>query len=380
MKKTRFLPYVLLMGLLLASAGSSSVGLAQEPPPHVEVHPQRDLSVAGTVSSQFSYQGMLEEAGRPVTGGRTMAFRLYSDDTCTTQVGKPIFVPLLPVSDGLFSIHLPVDQGDFSGQALWLEVDVEGTITGCQEIVPVPYALSLRPGATISASDDDPILHLSNAGSGNGIHVCAESHSSGASGAALWAQANGANGTAVWAAASGDDSTLVLEQDAGDGDFIRAYQTNPSNLRFSLGHNGHAYADGGWHTPASDFAEMLPAAAGLEAGDVLVIGPDGRLARSDEPCATTVVGVYSTAPGFVAGSDGDGANPGKAPLAVVGVVPVKASAEGGPIAPGDLLVSSSTPGHAKKANPHPAAGTVIGKALEGLAGDRGVIRMLVMLQ
>jgi hypothetical protein len=378
MKKTRFLPHALLMGLLLASAGSGGVGLAQEPPPHVEVHPQSDLSIAGTVSSKFSYQGVLKENGHPVTDGRTMAFHLYSDDACTTEVGRPIFVPLLPVSDGLFSIDLPVDQDDFSGQALWLEVDVEGTLTGCQEIVPVPYALSLRPGATISASHDDPLLHLSNAGSGNGVY--AESDGSGASGAALWAQANGASGIAIWARAMGDDSALVLEQDAGDGDFIRAFQTDPSNLRFRLGHNGHAYADGGWHTPASDFAEMLPAAAGLEAGDVLVIGPDGSLARSDESCDTTVAGVYSTAPGFLGGSDEDGANPGKAPLAVVGVVPVKASAEGGSIAPGDLLVSSSTPGHAMKAGAHPAVGTVIGKALEGLAGDRGVISMLVMLR
>ena len=59
---------------------------------------------------------------------------------------------------------------------------------------------------------------------------------------------------------------------------------------------------------------------------------------------------------------------------------MKASTENGPIAPGDLLVASATPGHAMKASPNPPIGTVIGKALEGLDEGTGVIRILVMLQ
>jgi len=119
---------------------------------------------------------------------------------------------------------------------------------------------------------------------------------------------------------------------------------------------------------------------GLEPGDVLVVGPDGKLHRSDESCAANVVGVYSTDPGFVGGSDEDGPQAAEIPLAVVGVVPVKATAEGGLIAPGDLLVASSMPGHAMKAGLNPAVGTVVGKALEPLDGAVGVITMLVMLQ
>jgi hypothetical protein len=51
--------------------------------------------------------------------------------------------------------------------------------------------------------------------------------------------------------------------------------------------------------------------------------------------------------------------------------------------PGDLLVSSSTPGHAMKAGrKNPPAGTVIGKALERLDEDKdvGVIEIIVMLR
>jgi hypothetical protein len=97
-----------------------------------------------------------------------------------------------------------------------------------------------------------------------------------------------------------------------------------------------------------------------------------------------VVGVYSTEPGFVAGNkldeDGNPLEPERIPLAVIGVVPVKVSAENGAIHPGDLLVASSTPGHAMKAGANPAVGTVIGKALGSVESGTGVIQMLVMLQ
>ncbi len=149
-------------------------------------------------------------------------------------------------------------------------------------------------------------------------------------------------------------------------------------LRFKVDYNGNVYADGTYSSPAADFAELLPAATGLQPGDVLAIGPDGKLVRSSSRYQRSVVGVYSTRPGYLGGSTGDAA--GKIPLAVVGVVPVKVSAENGPIHPGDLLVASSTPGHAMRAGANPPQGSVIGKALAGLASGEGVIQMLATLQ
>ena len=52
------------------------------------------------------------------------------------------------------------------------------------------------------------------------------------------------------------------------------------------------------------------------------------------------------------------------PMGIIGVLPTKVSGENGPIKRGDLLVTSATPGHAMRAGAHPAAGTIIGKALE----------------
>jgi len=130
----------------------------------------------------------------------------------------------------------------------------------------------------------------------------------------------------------------------------------------------------------ADFAEMLPSVRDLEPGDVLIISPDGLLALSMEPYQASVMGVYSTQPGYLGGGeffDQDGF----VPLAVAGVVPVKVSAENGPIQPGDLLTTSATPGHAMRCEGVQACfGRTIGKALDGLETGTDVILMLVMLQ
>lgn len=211
---------------------------------------------------------------------------------------------------------------------------------------------------------------------GHGVY--AQSRGPAEGGAALYAKNTHSGGIAMWGHNESSDATLVLEN-FGSGDLIRAF-ISAGELRFRVNNDGDVLSDAGFHTPAADVAEMLPAVAGLEPGDVLIIGADGKLARSTQAYQPTVVGVYSTRPGFVGGQPVDGKAEGHIPLAVVGVVPVKASAENGPIRPGDLLVASATPGHAMRAGANPPQGTVIGKALEGLEEGTGVIRMLVVLQ
>ena len=143
---------------------------------------------------------------------------------------------------------------------------------------------------------------------------------------------------------------------------------------------GNVYADGTYSSPAADFAEMWPAAGSLQPGDVLIVGPDAKLTLSTQPFQASVVGVFSTKPGFVGGA-GDGTDQtGKVPLAITGIVPVKVSAENGAIHPGDLLVTSATPGYAMYGGNNPPVGTILGKALGSLDSGTGVILVLVMLQ
>ena len=119
---------------------------------------------------------------------------------------------------------------------------------------------------------------------------------------------------------------------------------------------------------------------GVEAADVVVIGPDGVLVRCTKAADSKVAGVVSTSPTMQIEGQlkaGDGV----VPLALVGRVACKVDATKHPIHAGDLLVSSSTPGHAMKCTSRrPPAGTVIGKALEALESGTGVIQVLVMLR
>jgi hypothetical protein len=69
------------------------------------------------------------------------------------------------------------------------------------------------------------------------------------------------------------------------------------------------------------------------------------------------------------------------PVALMGKVYCKVDARHSPIEVGDLLTTSSTPGHAMKANDaHKAFGAVLGKALRPLEQGQGIIPILVALQ
>jgi len=166
--------------------------------------------------------------------------------------------------------------------------------------------------------------------------------------------------------------------------------------------NGDVTADGAISGGGADFAEMVGVGGEVgsaEPGDVMVIdreSPD-RVVPCFEAYSTGVAGIYSERPGFIASDrDWDAGSGGgeergaqtmaemaadldQIPLAVVGIVPCKVSAANGPIRPGDLLVTSSIPGHAMRAE-HPAVGTVVGKAFGALSAGTGTIRVLVTLQ
>ena len=108
-----------------------------------------------------------------------------------------------------------------------------------------------------------------------------------------------------------------------------------------------------------------------------------RLAIAQAPYSTLVAGIYSTKPGVLATpyEMSDPRLDKEVPLAVVGVVPCKVSAENGAIKAGDLLVTSATRGYAMKGTDRGRlTGAVVGKALAPLASGKGVIEVLVTLQ
>ena len=122
-----------------------------------------------------------------------------------------------------------------------------------------------------------------------------------------------------------------------------------------------------------DVAETFATDQRTEPGDIVVFVPEDRahpaVRLSSGSYAPALVGVVSTSPGlvfdegktFLAGDNTNLITDKKTVVAMVGRVPVKYSLENGPIAVGDPLTSSSTPGAAMKAT---QAGQIIGYAMQ----------------
>src|SRR4030095_15691832 len=122
--------------------------------------------------------------------------------------------------------------------------------------------------------------------------------------------------------------------------------------RFRVTNAGDVEADGTFRSPARDFAELMeveaparPEGDTYAQGDVLSISRrTGKLKKCRQAYCPLVAGIYSTKPGFVAGDGGQKTSGRQVPVALFGRVPCRVTAENGPIAVGDMLVSSSTPG------------------------------------
>lgn len=158
------------------------------------------------------------------------------------------------------------------------------------------------------------------------------------------------------------------------------------NLYFSTNQQPQSAPYAGSACQGGDYAESIDVTGdrtNYTPGDVLVIDPDnpGKFLKSVEPYSTAVMGIYSTKPGVLGRRQLTEKSPDEVPMAMVGIVPTKVSAENGPIRPGDLLVSSSTPGYAMKGTDRSKMlGAVLGKALASLESGRGLIEVGVTLQ
>lgn len=117
-------------------------------------------------------------------------------------------------------------------------------------------------------------------------------------------------------------------------------------------------------------------------GSVLVLDDDGRLRLSTSGYDARVAGVVSGAGDFRPGVLLDQADAdAKLPVALVGKVCCWVDAERAPVRVGDLLTTADVPGHAMRVEDRERAfGAVLGKAMQPLAGGRGLIRVLVALQ
>jgi len=202
------------------------------------------------------------------------------------------------------------------------------------------------------------------------------------------ATANTGSAVGIFGQAFSPQGVAGLFANVSGGDIIRGGVGQPEITMFRVDGSGTVHANGGFRPFGADFAESVVVKGGPEhyaPGDLLVIDASGerRLSLSQAPYSTLVAGIYSTQPGVLASTHRvDEALPNnEVPLAVVGIVPCKVTAENGPVVAGDLLVASSTPGHAMKGTDRGRMlGAVVGKALQPLEKGTGVIQVLVTLQ
>jgi hypothetical protein len=183
---------------------------------------------------------------------------------------------------------------------------------------------------------------------------------------------------------------LIVSQQGShpDGEIFRCdswtYGWNPV---FRVMNSGKAICSMLELTGGSDLAEPFEISGDqmLKEGAVAVIDDlnPGKLKLSDRPYDTRVAGIISGAGGVNPGITltQDEAFNGGQNVAISGRVYCLADASFGAIRPGDLLTTSTTPGHAMKAADRLRSyGAVIGKAMTGLEEGQGLVLVLVNLQ
>jgi hypothetical protein len=261
-------------------------------------------------------------------------------------------------------------------------------------------------GVAIAASTEGPEVAIKGVSSGTVAAILAQNNKNGGigikaeadGGRALFATsitstavlATSSSGLAVSAAST---SNVALRAQSGSGNIIEAYGDGGlfGNLRFRVLQNGNVRCDGAFTGGGADVAEAFEfegVKTEYESGDVLVVSHlnDNKIMKCSSPISKAVVGVYATKPGVLLsqhGAEDDISH--LIPMGVLGIIPTKVCAENGPIQRGDLLVTSSLPGHAMKSIPaiingieiYPT-GAIIGKALESFDGqNEGKINVMV---
>ncbi len=204
------------------------------------------LSIAASATAQtpittsFTYQGRIKQAGNLVTGSCDFRFRLFDAAAGGNSVGPELTFDgnagsgaPISVANGLFRAELDFGAGSFNGDRRWLEIRVRcphgtpGDDTGYitvaprQEITASPYALSTRRPSALDAADGDPAqaLFVDNSGDvgiGTTNTGAARLSVSTTGGAASLYLDHGASNFRIRPLLSGGSFTTVLENTAGE--------------------------------------------------------------------------------------------------------------------------------------------------------------------
>jgi hypothetical protein len=290
---------------------------------------------------------------------------------------------------------------DTANGALRLFTRSSGTLT---------RRMTIEPGGRVGIGVDNPIASLQTFGS---LVVGGEAGSAGSNRLVLGAS-HGDYGMigyntmptgapSQYVPASDQDYASQIKFEAGGLKFrtTTAFPAMSQSIPFveamTIARNGDVNVAGSIHANGSitgatvigaayqDVAEWVEATENLSAGTVVVLSRSrsNEVTASSTSYDTRVAGVVSAQPGVLLGVGGTS----KEMIATTGRVRVLVDATQRPIEIGDLLVTSESTGRAMKSVPVAIGdvevhrpGTIIGKALEPLAGGIGEILVLLSLQ
>ena len=240
-------------------------------------------------------------------------------------------------------------------------------------------------GITANAGGSGDGVQASVDGSGNAIYGWVPNFGTGR--AARFANFNSSNSQPVVHITTAGTGTTILANHTGASGNLAVFQSSGANVA-RINKAGRGFFNGGTQNSGADVAESFDVQGSKDAyepGDVLVISVDAdrTVEKSQEAYSTLVAGVYATKPGVLLTEKDieDQAIEKQVPMGVIGVIPTKVCDEGGVIKRGDLLVSSSKPGYAMKADINKVKpGQIIGKALQEFDGKTGKIKVLVSIK
>ncbi|MGC8959553.1 MAG: hypothetical protein ACP5OO_07170, partial [Chloroflexia bacterium] len=251
--KSRLILRVSIMAVLVLAL---TVGLsrAQGPePPGEGTQPQEGVGAQALVGTAFTYQGYLKQGGNPYNGNCDFRFSLWDAETEGTPVGATQSKTGVPVSNGFFTIpDLDFGADAFPGETRWLEIAVKcagdadyTTLAPRQALTAAPYALGLRPGATVRGPVDGAVFSAHNtttAGTTYGVYGRSDS----ISGIGVFGYAADADGETYGVIGQSDSSLGVGvfgRATAASGNTFSVYGRSASTI--GRGVYGHASATGG---------------------------------------------------------------------------------------------------------------------------------------
>ncbi len=181
----------------------------------------------GLLSNILPFQGrLLNSAGVGITGSRDITLSLYEVSSGGTAVCTD--TDATTVTSGLFYFQMDFcDLTDITGQQLYLGVKVgaDTEMIDRQAIYAVPYARSLKPGATIEQTVTSyHALELISNGDGK-------------PGTALMVTNTGAAGIGAWINADGTDTALVVGN-GGTGPIFKGFGSNGGDDEFRITNSG----------------------------------------------------------------------------------------------------------------------------------------------